>query len=124
MSEMSKAGSMVDDKTQPARGVEQTLLSIPTPSQEKETRADDDETTTNNLSDGDNTPSQGESSHADPPKGPPPSGKWTNRLRRAWSWKPKPARYDPANPPEFTLWLNVLFGFVRPTHLHPSVSLD
>ncbi|KAH6631480.1 major facilitator superfamily domain-containing protein [Chaetomium tenue] len=32
-------------------------------------------------------------------------------LRRAWEWKPKPARYDPENPPKFTIWLNMLFSF-------------
>ncbi|KAL1839919.1 hypothetical protein VTJ49DRAFT_1007 [Mycothermus thermophilus] len=32
-------------------------------------------------------------------------------LRRAWRWKPKPARYDVDNPPEFTIWLNILFAF-------------
>ena len=37
--------------------------------------------------------------------------KW-NTLQRAWNWKPSPARYDPENPPKFTIWLNVLFGFV------------
>jgi hypothetical protein len=39
-------------------------------------------------------------------------GKWSATLRRAWNWKPKPARYDPENPPKFTIWLNMLFGFV------------
>ncbi len=39
------------------------------------------------------------------------SGKW-HLIRRAWNWKPKPARYDPLNPPRFTIWLNLLFGFV------------
>lgn len=39
------------------------------------------------------------------------STKWS-ALRRAWEWKPKPARYDPENPPKFTIWLNMLFGFV------------
>ena len=39
-------------------------------------------------------------------------GKWSAGLRRAWDWKPKPARYDPENPPKFTIWLNMLFGFV------------
>jgi hypothetical protein len=33
-------------------------------------------------------------------------------ISRLWSWKPKPARYDPENPPKFTIWLNILFGFV------------
>jgi hypothetical protein len=41
----------------------------------------------------------------------PGSTKWSP-LRRAWEWKPKPARYDPDNPPKFTIWLNMLFGFV------------
>lgn len=35
-------------------------------------------------------------------------------IYRLWNWKPKPARYDPENPPKFTIWLNVLFGFVKP----------
>lgn len=33
-------------------------------------------------------------------------------IRRLWHWKPGPARYDAENPPKFTLWLNILFGFV------------
>src|SRR5690349_3052528 len=41
--------------------------------------------------------------------------KW-GTIRRAWRWKPKPARYDPKNPPKFTIWLNILFGFVRRHH--------
>src|SRR5688572_10376563 len=32
-------------------------------------------------------------------------------IRRLWNWKPKPARYDAENPPKFTIWLNMLFGF-------------
>jgi hypothetical protein len=32
---------------------------------------------------------------------------------RLWRWQPKPARFDPDNPPKFTVWLNILFGFVR-----------
>jgi len=32
-------------------------------------------------------------------------------LRRAWKWTPKPSRYDPANPPKFTVWTNILFAF-------------
>ncbi|GAB1318641.1 hypothetical protein MFIFM68171_08851 [Madurella fahalii] len=32
-------------------------------------------------------------------------------IHRLWNWKPKPARYDPENPPRFTIWLNMLFGF-------------
>ncbi len=120
---MLKAGTMADDKTQPIQGVDQTMESIPAANhepQEKETRPSNHDESTNHLSDGDNTPSQGESDHSAPPKEPPPSGKWSNKLLRAWNWKPKPARYDPANPPEFTLWLNVLFGFVsRAIHHSP-----
>ncbi|KAK4161530.1 major facilitator superfamily domain-containing protein [Cladorrhinum sp. PSN259] len=33
--------------------------------------------------------------------------KWT----KIWHWKPRPARYDPLNPPKFTIYLNMLFGF-------------
>lgn len=45
--------------------------------------------------------------------------KW-GTIRRAWRWKPKPARYDPKNPPKFTIWLNILFGFVR--RINPFTS--
>lgn len=41
----------------------------------------------------------------------PQAGKW-DAVRRLWNWKPRPARYDAENPPEFTIWLNMLFGFV------------
>lgn len=34
-------------------------------------------------------------------------------LHKAWKWQPRPARYDPENPPKFTLWLNIMFSFVR-----------
>ncbi|KAK4213082.1 major facilitator superfamily domain-containing protein [Rhypophila decipiens] len=34
-----------------------------------------------------------------------------SRVQRAWNWIPPPARYDPENPPKFTVWLNMLFGF-------------
>lgn len=47
----------------------------------------------------------------------PPTSKWT----KLWHWKPPPARYDPSNPPKFTIYLNVLFGFVRCTHLLPAL---
>ncbi|KAK4236230.1 major facilitator superfamily domain-containing protein [Achaetomium macrosporum] len=40
----------------------------------------------------------------------PESPRW-NAVRRAWNWKPRPARYDPEKPPEFTVWLNILFAF-------------
>ncbi|KAK3338079.1 major facilitator superfamily domain-containing protein [Neurospora tetraspora] len=36
---------------------------------------------------------------------------WKNRFQTLWHWKPKAARYDPDNPPEFTMWINILFGF-------------
>jgi hypothetical protein len=34
------------------------------------------------------------------------------RLQQAWHWKPKPARYDVDNPPDFSVSLNVLFAVV------------
>jgi hypothetical protein len=52
-----------------------------------------------------------------------PSTKWKWILlliRQAWNWKPPPARYDADNPPKFTIWLNLLFGFVF--HHPPSTS--
>jgi hypothetical protein len=33
-------------------------------------------------------------------------------IRRALSWTPKTCRYDPENPPKFSIWLNLLFSFV------------
>ncbi|KAK0641475.1 MFS general substrate transporter [Cercophora newfieldiana] len=39
-----------------------------------------------------------------------PPQKW-DFIRRAWAWTPKPARYDPANPPKFTVWTNILFAY-------------
>ncbi|KAK3353243.1 major facilitator superfamily domain-containing protein [Lasiosphaeria hispida] len=32
-------------------------------------------------------------------------------IYRIWKWTPKPARYDPKNPPKFTVWMNILFAF-------------
>ncbi|KAK3311800.1 major facilitator superfamily transporter [Apodospora peruviana] len=32
-------------------------------------------------------------------------------IRHVWNWMPAPARYDTRNPPKFTVWLNMLFGF-------------
>ncbi|KAH8912071.1 MFS general substrate transporter [Coniochaeta sp. PMI_546] len=31
-------------------------------------------------------------------------------IRRIWHWKPSTTRYDPNNPPKFTVWLNILFA--------------
>ncbi|KAK4185691.1 major facilitator superfamily domain-containing protein [Podospora australis] len=42
---------------------------------------------------------------------PPPTTSWRGKAHRIWSWQPPPSRYDPANPPKFTVWLNILFGF-------------
>ncbi|ESA42997.1 MFS general substrate transporter [Neurospora crassa] len=36
---------------------------------------------------------------------------WKSRLSTLWHWKPEAARYDPDNPPKFTIWMNILFGF-------------
>lgn len=40
-------------------------------------------------------------------------------IGRIWHWKPSATRYDPDNPPKFTVWLNILFAFVGlgPTEL-------
>ncbi|KAK3389725.1 major facilitator superfamily domain-containing protein [Podospora didyma] len=46
-----------------------------------------------------------------PPDNTPTVTEELNTLQRAWRWKPKPARYDPENPPKFTVWMNMLFGF-------------
>lgn len=33
-------------------------------------------------------------------------------IRRLWNWKPNSTRYDPDDPPKFTVWLNILFAAV------------
>lgn len=44
-------------------------------------------------------------------------------LRTIWEWKPKPARYDPDDPPKFSLALNILFAFVSaPPRISQSFS--
>lgn len=48
----------------------------------------------------------------DPEAGTTPRVTRWSTVRRIWNWKPKPARYDARNPPKFTIWLNMLFGFV------------
>ncbi|KAK3985995.1 major facilitator superfamily domain-containing protein [Cladorrhinum sp. PSN332] len=40
-----------------------------------------------------------------------PSNSSSSRWTKIWHWKPPPARYDPLNPPKFTIYLNMLFGF-------------
>ncbi|KAM7207202.1 Major facilitator superfamily domain containing protein [Naviculisporaceae sp. PSN 640] len=40
-----------------------------------------------------------------------PTNQPSSLLQRAWNWIPPQARYDPENPPKFTVWLNILFGF-------------
>ncbi|KAK1759227.1 major facilitator superfamily domain-containing protein [Echria macrotheca] len=41
--------------------------------------------------------------------------KWWKRLcKKTWNhplWTPPPARYDPLNPPKFTIWTNILYAF-------------
>jgi len=39
-------------------------------------------------------------------------GEMAQRARRVILWTPKRCRWDPENPPKFTLALNLLFGFV------------
>ncbi|KAK0715584.1 major facilitator superfamily domain-containing protein [Lasiosphaeris hirsuta] len=38
-------------------------------------------------------------------------GRIWDTVYRIWKWTPKPARYDPNNPPKFTVWMNILFAF-------------
>lgn len=38
-----------------------------------------------------------------------------NFARKVWdvvTWTPKRCRWDPESPPKFSMWLNLLFGFV------------
>ncbi|KAK4454468.1 major facilitator superfamily domain-containing protein [Podospora aff. communis PSN243] len=37
--------------------------------------------------------------------------KWRQLFNRAQAWTPAPARYDPSNPPKFTVWINILFAY-------------
>lgn len=39
---------------------------------------------------------------------------------KAWNWIPQRCRYDPENPPNFTLALNILFAFVCYNLLHTA----
>ncbi|KAK1831829.1 major facilitator superfamily domain-containing protein [Podospora conica] len=45
------------------------------------------------------------------PQTTPENEPWRDRVRRLWRWMPPPARYDPENPPKFTVWMNLLFAF-------------
>lgn len=52
----------------------------------------------------------------------PENKSWKDHVRQLWKWTPPPARYDPDNPPKFTVWINLLFAFVshQPSHQkHP-----
>ncbi len=44
-------------------------------------------------------------------------------IYRTWKWIPKPARYDPDNPPKFTVWLNILFAFVSHSPFFMSLQM-
>lgn len=44
--------------------------------------------------------------------GSPVTPSWKTIVRRTLDWTPRPSRYDVNNPPEFTVWLNVLFALV------------
>lgn len=48
----------------------------------------------------------------DPDQADTTAEKTTTSFWQLWTWKPAPARYDPANPPKFTTALNLLFAFV------------
>lgn len=61
----------------------------------------------------DTTLSSSDDEQVSPIPDPPAKGETKQRLLGLWNWIPPPARYDVENPPKFTLWLNILFAFVR-----------
>lgn len=46
------------------------------------------------------------------------------QLQTLWQWKPKAARYDPNHPPKFTIWMNMLFGFVSLCYVLPPKRIS
>lgn len=56
-------------------------------------------------------PSDAASTREDEATRPFTKGQRWHLIYRIWKWTPKPARYDAVNPPKFTIWLNMLFGF-------------
>ncbi|KAB5536002.1 major facilitator superfamily transporter [Coniochaeta sp. 2T2.1] len=56
---------------------------------------------------GDNAPSDEDTASAAESETTPVK---ESTIRRIWHWKPSTTRYDPDNPPEFTVWLNILFA--------------
>ena len=112
---------MSDEKTPQCQGTDQGSLSTPEPVHDGGQGSPRLASGTAEDPDRENTPNRGSDIE---PAAVSSSGKWQT-IRRAWNWKPKPARYDPSNPPRFTIWLNLLFGFVSPltsTSPHPLVS--
>ena len=53
----------------------------------------------------------------------PETRSWKGHARQLWKWTPPPARYDPDNPPKFTVWINLLFAFVSRPDIPPEASL-
>ncbi|KAK3292124.1 major facilitator superfamily domain-containing protein [Chaetomium fimeti] len=103
---------MTNDKTQQSPASGQGSESNPRPDHEqpgKGTPSPQPGTETDEKSARDNKPTASRIDDT-PASGVPESTKWST-LQRVWNWKPKAARYDPENPPEFTIWLNMLFGF-------------
>ena len=103
---------MSDEKTSQGQGTDQGSLSTPELADDGGKGSQRSTSGTAEDFDRENTPNRGNDVEAAAASS---SGKW-QIIRRAWNWKPKPARYDPSNPPRFTIWLNLLFGFVSP---HP-----
>ena len=107
---------MSDKKTEPSPGTDQdsSLESEPTHDRKQAPRLGaSGNGTTHALSDG-----EGVLDHA---ANETRAGQWGTILR-LWNWKPKPARYDVKNPPKFTIWLNLLFAFVRSPKLTTTNS--
>jgi hypothetical protein len=89
-------------------GGEQPRQDVPLEEQDKAYKSEGQDSN-NDTSDADDTAISTSEDEISPRK--------ANLIRQIWEWKPKPARYDPKNPPEFTLFLNLLFGFVsRPKY--------
>lgn len=60
----------------------------------------------------------------EPSQSVPENKSWKDHVRQLWKWTPPPARYDPDNPPKFTVWINLLFAFVSRPDLPPRSIPD
>lgn len=60
----------------------------------------------------------------EPSQSVPENKSWKDHVHQLWKWTPPPARYDPDNPPKFTVWINLLFAFVSRPDLPPRSIPD